>query len=95
VRSNVLLDVLAGNRQIARMKRKLCLAMLALSSGLMMVFAAAVDKCTEKHKNCVDSCSGFQMQCKSRGADTLECERQFKECSSKCDTALKDCQAKK
>lgn len=77
------------------MKRKICLAVLALSSGLMMVFAAAVDKCTEKHKSCTDQCTSFNMQCKARGNDSIECDNRLKQCKSACDKALTDCQAKK
>ena len=78
------------------MKRKICLAVLALSGGLMMVFAAApVDKCAAKHKNCVDSCNSFNLQCKARGNDSMECDQRMKQCTAACDKTLKECQAKK
>ena len=77
------------------MKRKIFVAVLALSSGLMMVFAAAVDKCTEKHKACQDTCFSFNLQCKQRGNDSLECDNRMKVCKSECDKKLTDCQAKK
>jgi hypothetical protein len=90
-----LLDVFAGNEQICWMKRKIFVAVLTLSSGLMMVFAAAVDKCTEKHKSCTDQCTSFNMQCKARGNDSADCENRFKQCKSACDKKLTECQAKK
>lgn len=77
------------------MKRKIVVAVLALSSGLMMVFAATTDKCTEKHKNCTDACNSSNIMCKSRGNDAADCEGRFKQCTAACDTKLKDCQAKK
>ena len=77
------------------MKRKTCLALLALSSGLMMVFAANVDKCTEKFNSCMESCGNLKAQCKARGSTPESCEMRYKECSKDCDKALKACQAKK
>ena len=77
------------------MKRKICVAVLALSSGVMMVFAATADKCTEKHKSCSDQCNSFNIQCKARGNDAMDCDAKFKQCKADCDKALTDCQAKK
>jgi hypothetical protein len=77
------------------MKLKTCLAVLALSSGLMMVFAANVDKCTEKFDSCKESCGNLQAQCKARGSGAETCENRFKECLKDCDKVLKDCKAKK
>jgi hypothetical protein len=77
------------------MKRKTCLALLALSSGLMMVFAANVDKCTEKFNSCNESCGHLKAQCVARGSMVESCNRRFKECLSDCDKALKTCQTKK
>jgi hypothetical protein len=77
------------------MKRKTCLALLALSSGLIMVFAADVDKCTEKFKSCTVTCGIQKAQCINRGSTPESCEMRYKECSQLCDKALKACQAKK
>jgi hypothetical protein len=77
------------------MKRKTCLAVLALSSSLMMVFAANLDQCTETFNSCKESCGNQQAQCKARGSGAESCEHRFKECVSDCDKALKACQAKK
>jgi len=77
------------------MKRKICVAVLALCSGVIMVFAATADKCTEKHKGCVDACNSSNMMCKSRGNDAADCDNRFKQCTAACDTKLKECQAKK
>ena len=77
------------------MKRKTALALFALSSGLMMVFAANVDKCTEKFNSCIVSCGNLQAQCKARGSTPEACEMRYKECSKECDKALKACQTKK
>ena len=78
------------------MKRKVSLAVLALSSGLMIVlFAANVDKCTEKFNSCKESCANQHAQCKARGSDAVTCDHRLKECVSDCDKGLKDCQAKK
>ena len=77
------------------MKRKTCVALLALSSGLMMVFAANVDKCTEKFNGCVVSCGNLQAQLKARGSTPESVEMRYKECLGDCDKALKACQAKK
>jgi hypothetical protein len=77
------------------MKRKICVAILTLSSGLMMVFAAAVDKCAEKHKSCTESCTSFNIQCKARGNDAADCDARLKQCTAACDKTLTDCKAKK
>ena len=63
------------------MKRKTCLALLALSSGLMMVFAANVDKCTEKFNSCKESCGNLKAQCMARGNIVESCNTRLKECS--------------
>jgi hypothetical protein len=77
------------------MKRKICVALLALSSGLMMVFAAtSVDKCTEKFNSCKESCSSGQAQCKARGSIPEACDTRYKQCLADCDKNLKTCQAK-
>jgi hypothetical protein len=77
------------------MKRKTYLALLALSSGLMVVFAANVDKCTEKFNSCIVSCGNLQAQCKARGSTPEACEMRYKECSAACNKELKACEAKK
>jgi hypothetical protein len=77
------------------MKRKTCVALLALSSGLMMVFAANVDKCTEKFNGCMESCTNLKFQLKARGSTPEAVEMRYKECSQACNKALKDCQTKK
>jgi hypothetical protein len=77
------------------MKRKTCVALLALSGGLMMVFAADVDKCTEKFNSCKESCGNLRAQCMARGSNVESCDFRLRECSRDCDKALKTCQAKK
>jgi hypothetical protein len=77
------------------MKRKTCLALLALSSGLMMVFAADADKCTQKFNSCTESCVNQKSQCKARGNDSDLCESRLKQCTAGCDKDLKTCQTKK
>jgi hypothetical protein len=76
------------------MKRKICLALLTLSSGLMMVFAATVDKCTEKFEACKVTCGNLQAQCKAAGSNPAACESRFRGCNADCDRDLKACQAK-
>jgi hypothetical protein len=76
------------------MKRKTCVALLALSSGLMMVFAANVDKCTEKFESCKEICGNEQARCKSRGSSPEACNSRYKMCIADCDKDLKTCQAK-
>lgn len=77
------------------MKRKTCLALLALSSGLMMIFAADVDKCTEKFESCKVTCGHQKAQCMARGNDVAYCNNRFKQCTADCDKDLKTCQTKK
>jgi hypothetical protein len=76
------------------MKRKICLAVLALSSGLMMVFAANVDKCTEKFEACKVSCGNQRAQCLARGSDPASCDARVPACNADCAKDLKTCQAK-
>ena len=76
------------------MKRKICLALLALSSGLMMVFAANVDKCTEKFEACKVTCGNVKAQCKAAAGNPDACESRFRTCIADCDKDLKTCQAK-
>ena len=78
-----------------RMKRKACVALLALSSGLMMVFAATPDKCTEKFNSCKETCGHVQAQCKAQGSDPDACDARFRSCVKDCEKALKTCQSKK
>jgi hypothetical protein len=61
----------------------------------MMVFAANVDKCTEKFNSCKESCGNLKAQCMARGSTIESCNMRLKVCSSDCDKALKTCQAKK
>ena len=76
------------------MKRKICVALLALSSGLMMAYAAEPDKCTEKSEASKKTCRFEQAQCKARGATPESCENHYKQCIMDADKALKDCQTK-
>jgi hypothetical protein len=76
------------------MKRTICLAFLALSSGLMMVFAANVDKCTEKFEACKVTCGNQRGQCLLRGSDPSTCDARLQACNSDCAKDLKTCQAK-
>jgi hypothetical protein len=77
------------------MKRKICLAFLALSSGLMMVFAATTaDKCTEKFDGCKESCGNLKAQLTARGSTAETIDMRYKTCMADCDKGLKDCQAK-
>ncbi|MEY2564084.1 MAG: hypothetical protein QOH88_2277 [Verrucomicrobiota bacterium] len=77
------------------MKRKACVTLLALSSGLMMVFAVTPDKCTEKFNSCKETCGHVQAQCKAKGYDPDACDARFRNCVRDCDAALKTCQSKK
>ena len=76
------------------MKRKISVAFLVISSGLMVVFAAEVDKCQEKFKACKETCINEQAQCKARGNEPASCERRLKACQADCDKALEKCQKK-
>jgi hypothetical protein len=76
------------------MKRKICLAVFALSSGLMMVFAGNVDKCTEKFEACKVSCGNQRAQCMARGSDPSSCDARLQACMADCDRDLKTCQSK-
>jgi hypothetical protein len=76
------------------MKRKTCLALLALSGGLMIVFAADVDKCTEKFDACKVTCGNQRAQCMARGNNVESCDSRLKQCNADCDKDLKACQAK-
>ena len=76
------------------MKRKTCMALLALSSGLMIVFAADVDKCTEKFDACKVTCGNQRAQCMARGSNVESCDFRLKQCNKDCDKDLKACQAK-
>ncbi len=77
------------------MKRKTCVALLALSSGLMMVFAATTaDKCTEKYDACKGSCETLGRNCKTHGNRDDYCAARVSECMANCEKDLKACQAK-
>ena len=71
------------------MRRKTCLALFALSGGLMMVFAANVDKCTEKYNGCMEPCSNLKAQLTARGSTPEMIGMRYKECSAACNKALK------
>ena len=68
------------------------MALLALSSGLMIVLAGNVDKCTEKFNACKTTCTNLWHQCKTRGAEIDSCNSQRKQCEAGCDADLKKCQ---
>lgn len=76
------------------MKLKICLALLVLSSGLMMVLAANVDKCTEKFEACKVTCGNLKAQCLRRGSDPGACDAGLEACNADCARGLKTCQAK-
>jgi hypothetical protein len=76
------------------MKRKTGMALLALSSGLMIVFAAEVDKCTEKFDACKVTCTNQRAQCMARGNTVDSCDNRLKQCNADCAKELKACQAK-
>ena len=76
------------------MKRKICMALLALSGGLMIVFAAEVDKCTEKFDACKVTCTNQRAQCMARGSTVDTCDNRLKGCNADCAKDLKACQAK-
>ena len=83
------------------MKRKICFAMLTLTAGLMMVFAAPpapapkADPCTEKYNSCKEVCSNRQAQCKASGSTPENCENRFKQCVNACEKDKKACETKK
>jgi hypothetical protein len=76
------------------MKRKTCVVLLTLSSGLLMVFGATVDKCQEKFESCKVTCGNEKAQCKARGGTIENCEKTEKMCLSDCDKALEKCHKK-
>ena len=76
------------------MKRKTCIALLALSSGLMIVFAAEADKCTEKFEACKVTCGHQKAQCVARGVPQEACDNRMKGCEADCSKDLKKCQEK-
>lgn len=76
------------------MKRKICVALLALSGGLMMVFAAQPDKCVEKFEECKLVCGNEKARCVARGATAETCNFRLNECNADCNKKVKDCQAK-
>ena len=79
------------------MKRKICFAMLTLTAGLMMVFAAApkADPCTEKYNGCKEACSNQLARCKAGGSTPENCETRFKQCVNSCEKDKKACETKK
>ena len=76
------------------MKRKICVAVFALSSGLLVVFGAQVDKCQEKFDACKVTCGNEKAQCTARGAEAATCEHHLKMCLADCDKALAKCEKK-
>lgn len=76
------------------MKRKTCIGLLALSSGLMIVFAADVDKCIEKFESCKVTCGNQKAQCMARGTTVESCNARLNECNADCNKDLKKCQSK-
>ena len=76
------------------MKRKILVALLALSSGLMMVFAAEPDKCVEKFNSCKEVCGNSKAQCMARGNEVESCNSRLNQCNADCNKGVKDCQAK-
>jgi hypothetical protein len=76
------------------MKRKICVALLTLSSGLMMVFAVEVDKCVEKFEECKVVCGNDKARCMARGNQVEYCNARLNECNADCNKKVKECQAK-
>jgi hypothetical protein len=76
------------------MKRKICVALLALSSGVMMVFAVEVDKCAEKFEECKVVCGNDKARCMARGNQVEYCNARLNECNADCNKKVKECQAK-
>ena len=78
------------------MKKKISVAALLVSGGVMMMFAAApaADPCADKHKSCTDACSLTQSQSLRRGIDRLQAENAFNRCVKACDKTKADCEAK-
>lgn len=76
------------------MKRKICVALLTLSSGLMMVFAVEVDKCVEKFEECKVVCGNDKARCMARGNQVESCNARLNECNADCNKKVKECQAK-
>ncbi len=79
------------------MKRKICFAILTLTAGLMMVFAAApaADPCTEKYNSSKEICMNAQATCKARGSTPESCEQRFNQCVNEAQVAKKACETKK
>lgn len=77
------------------MKKQISVAVLLVSGGVMMMFAAApADPCADKHKSCTDSCAITQSQSLRRGVDRLQAENAFNRCVKACDKTKTDCEAK-
>lgn len=77
------------------MKKKISLAALLVSGGVLMMFAAApADPCADKHKSCTDACGITQSQSLRRGVDRLQAENAFNRCVKACDKSKADCEAK-
>ena len=89
-----LLDGLGGNLKDSRMKRKICVALLSLSSGLMMVFAGQREQCIEKFEECKLVCENDKARCKARGNRIEYCNNRLNQCNAECNAAVKECQAK-
>ena len=84
------------------MKRKICFAMLTLTAGLIMVFAAPkadpspkADPCTEKYNSCSETCTNQKVQCGVRGSTPESCEARFRQCQNECIKAKNACEKKK
>jgi hypothetical protein len=76
------------------MKRKILVALFALCSGLMMVFAAEVDKCVEKFNSCVEVCGFDKARCMARGNTVEYCNNGLNQCNAACNKGVKECQEK-
>lgn len=77
------------------MKKKISVAALLVSGGVMMMFAGTpADPCADKHKSCTDSCGITQSQSLRRGIDRLQAENAYNRCVKACDKTKADCDAK-
>ena len=65
-----------------------------MSGCVMMVFAAKVETCAEKHKSCTEACANAKSQARARQADQAQYENAYKMCIQDCDKKKTECDDK-
>jgi len=61
----------------------------------MMMFAAKVETCAEKHKTCTDSCENTKSQARARQVDQAQYENAYKMCVKDCEKKKDECEGSK